>query len=134
MKRALQLAAVFPLLGLTACLPAAGIGSALELANTVYGKINANVQQAAVQLHDNCVLLQGGLLIGQGTLQGAGLQRAVRTGEQVLASYCTGAPPTDVPTALKTVARVYQDVITAKAAAANATPALSGAGPAILAK
>lgn len=113
------------LLGLTGCI--SGVGPALELVGTVYGKINANIQQAAQQLHDNCVLLQSGLAIGQGQLAGSKLNRAVATGEQTLAAYCTGAPPVDVPTALQTVARVYKDVIAAKAAAANATPALSAA-------
>jgi hypothetical protein len=116
------------LLALPACTPTvAGLGAVLEVVGTTYGKINANVQQAAQQLHDNCLLLQSSIAIGQGQLVGNKLQRAVQTGEQALASYCTGSPPVDVPTALQTVARVYREVITAKAIAADATPALQPA-------
>jgi hypothetical protein len=115
------------MLAVTGC---TAIGPALELAGTVVGKINANVQQAATQLHDNCLLLQSGLAIGQSQLPPSSkLQNAIAIGEKTLGSYCTGAPPTDIPTALQTVARIYNDVITAKAAAANATPVLSSPTP-----
>lgn len=109
MKQLLVLPLLIPLSGcMTAVIPA------LEAAGTLYGRLNANIQQAAQQLHDNCVLLQSGLAIGGVVVDTPAVRGAIVKGEQALAVYCTGAPPVDVPTALAAVARIYRDVIEAK--------------------
>jgi hypothetical protein len=113
------------LLALAGCM---SVGPALELAGGIYNKINANVEQAARQLTENCRLLQATIVIGGDQLKGAKIRNAVATGEQALADYCTGAPPVDVPTALATVARIYRNLINAKAAAAGASTSI-GAVP-----
>lgn len=118
MKKILALSMLLSLSGCTA------VGPALELAGGIYTKINENIAQAAQQLTENCRLLQAGIVIGQDALKGAKIRAAVQTGEQTLAAYCTGDPPTGIPSALATVARVYREVLNAKAAAAGASTSI----------
>lgn len=115
MKRALLLIPVLAALG--GC-------QTIELASGVINKINASINEAAVKLHDQCLLLQATAAIGVEVTSGKAAQ-AVQNANVVVGSYCSGSPPTDIPSALVAVSRAYKSVIDAKAAAAGTTTALA---------
>ena len=73
--------------------------------------MDATITKSAKALTGSCHWLQSGLALDELFINNQGVRVAYDAGEQALADYCAGQPPTDVSSALVALARAYAAVI-----------------------
>lgn len=97
--------------------PGAGLGAAvgatIGTTPVVRTKVDETIAKSAQLLADQCMLIRTGLTVAPLLIKSAKAQAIVAKVRAGVASFCDGPPPSDVPTALATLAKLYVDLTAA---------------------